>query len=159
MPLVDVTDILFDSDIAGQSFVVISRQETVNQYGESTKVVTRSPAIGSIQPKGENTLNREGEYDAFARTIVVVTTFRLRGVSRGPSKTKFKPDIIFWMGDYYEVITRDSWADFGAGFIECEATTIPWVDVESEYLPPYIPKLDFSKTANSMYAHGAGNMF
>lgn len=159
MPLVDVTDILFDSDIAGQSFVVVRRQETVNNFGESVKTVERSPAIGSIQPKGENSLDRDGAYDAFARTIVVVTTFRLRGVSKGPSKSRYKPDIIFWQGDYYEIVTRDSWADFGAGFIECEATTVPWVDVEAEFLPPYIPKLDFTKPANSMYAHGAGNVF
>jgi hypothetical protein len=159
MPLVDVTDILFDSDVAGQSFVVIRRQETVNNFGESTWVTERAPAIGSVQPKGDQELMREDAFDAQARTIIVATTFRLRGVSKGPSNERFKPDIIFWGGNYYEVTSPASWTDFGAGFIETEATAIHWVDNEPGFLPPFIPKLDFSKTANSMYAHGAGNMF
>lgn len=160
MPLVDVTDILFDPDVAGQSFTVIRRQETVNVYGESISVVKHVPdVIGSVQPKGDQSLIRDGDYDAQARTIIVVTTFRLRGVSKGPNDIQFKPDIILWKGNHYEVSTMTGWEDFGAGMIEVEATAIKWVDKEPAFVPPFTPSLDFSKNYNSMYAHGAGNMF
>jgi hypothetical protein len=159
MPTVDVTDILFDPDIAGQGFTVIRRQETVNNFGESTWVEKKAPAVGSVQPDGDNDLMREDAFDAQARSIIVVTTFRLRGVSKGPSKQRYKPDIIFFDNTYFEVISVSSWSAFGAGFIDAKATEIQYVGPSSQYVPINVGRLDFSKPSNAIYAHGAGSMF
>lgn len=155
MPLVDVTDILVDTDIAGQLFVVLRRQEVVNQYGESTVFVSKANAIGSVQPKGDQSLIREDSYDAQADSIVVVTTYRLQGVAKGAAKTQYKPDIIFWQNNFYEVISPNNWSQFGAGMIEVEATSIHNIDGPPSSLPPYVGQLVFTTTSNSGYAHGA----
>lgn len=156
MPLVDVTDILLDTDIAGQSFVVLRRQETVNSFGESTVVTTRIPGIGSVQPSGDNALIREEGQDAQAESIAVVTAVRLRGVAKGPNATRFKPDIIFWNSNYYEVRDLKGWGQFGVGFVEAECTAIKYVDNPVAPALPQFAQLDFSRNVNSGYAAGAG---
>ncbi len=156
MPLVDVTDILVDPDIAGQSFTVIRRQETVNDFGESTVTVERIDAVGSVQPEGDNDLIREEGQDAQALTAIIVTTFRLRGVSKGPNASRYKPDIILWQGNYLEVMSLKSWGDFGYGFVEATATSVHYIDNPPEYPPLEFGQLDFSRPVNSVYAYGAG---
>jgi hypothetical protein len=131
MPLVDVTDLLRDVDIAGQSFLVLRRQEIVDQYGESITTQQILPAIGSIQPAHEQGLLREEGYDAQARSISVITEFRLRGASKGPPGVTYKPDIIYtrsYFLNYYEVHDASSWGAFGAGFIKATANAIDWLD-------------------------------
>lgn len=155
MPLVDVTDILFDPDVAGQSFVVLRRQEIVNGFGESNWRTNRIPVIGSVQPSGDNALMREADFDAQASSLIIACQFRLRGVAKGSSNTQFKPDIIFWQDNYYEVVNVKNWSPFGAGFIEAEATSIHYIDKPAAQTPPYVGQLDFSRGANSGYAHGA----
>lgn len=156
MPLVDVTDILVDPDIAGQSFTVIRRQEIVNDFGESTVVKAQIPAVGSVQPEGENDLLREDAFDAMAKTIIVVTSFRLRGVAKGPNKSRFKPDIVLWEGNYFEVVELKGWGDFGFGFVEATCTSVHYVD-DPPILPPLVyGQLDFSRPINAIYAYGAG---
>lgn len=155
MPLIDVTEVLIDVDVAAQGFVVLRRQEIVNNYGESTWVTERIQAVGSVQPKGDNSLERNADFDAQANSIVVATTFRLRGVSKGPNNEQFKPDIIFWQGNYFEVKMINNWSPFGAGFIEAEASSIHNIDFPPDGLPANVGKLDFSRGANAVYAHGA----
>lgn len=157
MPFVDVTDLLFDPDIAGQRFTVIRRQETVNNYGESTWTHVQAPAIGSVQPEGDNDLDRGDAMDAMPKTIIVVTTFRLRGPSKGPSATRFKPDLIQWGSppNLYIVTSLKSWGSFGRGMVEATATTIPWTDYPPGLVPPFIPRLDFSKNYDSFYMFAA----
>ena len=156
MPLVDVSDLLFDPDIAGQSFIVLRRQETVNNFGESTPTTAKIPAIGSVQPEGENDLIREEGQDAQSKTIIVVTAFRLRGVAKGPNNTRFKPDIVLWEGNYFEVISLKGWGDFGFGFVEATCTSVHYVDTPPEYPPLSFGQLDFSRPVNAIYAYGAG---
>lgn len=156
MPLVDVTDILVDPDIAGQSFVVVRRLETVNGFGESTWASKQVEAIGSVQPEGDNDLIREDALDAQASTIIVVTTFRLRGVSKGPSKQRFKPDLVKWAGTTFEVQSVKSWGSFGYGFVEAVCTAVHNVDDPPSYPPLEYGQLDFSRPVNAVYAYGAG---
>lgn len=157
MPLVDVTDILIDIDVAQQSFLVLRRTENVNQFGESTWSTARINAVGSVQPSGDQGLLREDAFDAQAKSVKVVTTFRLRGVSKGPSATRFKPDIVVWDSNYFEVISVDSYGSFGAGFVEAECTAIHYVDDPPKYLPSLIGRLDFSQSNNAGLAKGAGS--
>lgn len=156
MPFVDVTGILFDPDVAGQGFIVLRRQETVNNYGESTWTTERIQAIGSVTPSGSQELMREDAYDAQAKSIKIATTFRLRGVAKGPNASRFKPDIVLWNDNYFEVISPDDWTPFGAGFVDVELTSVHYVDNPPDFLPPWRARLDFSVPQNSVLAHGAG---
>lgn len=160
MPLVDVNDILLDPDVAGQRFTVIRRQDIVNSFGESTVAANTIPnVIGSVQPDGDNKVIRDGAFDAQANGIIVATPFRLRGVSRGPSKIRYKPDIIISgiLGEptMYEVTDVIEWNDFGRGFIEVKATSITWVDFPPAPLVPLVGRLDFSNPSMSALAYGA----
>ena len=92
MPEIDVTDVLLDADVAGQSFTVLRRQEQVDQYGiSSTIILTINDVLGSVQPTSDNSLIREDAYDAQAKTLKVITSFRLRGVATSAGQN-YKPD-------------------------------------------------------------------
>ena len=156
MPLVDVSDILTDIDVAQQSFQVLRRTENVNQFGESTWSTETINAVGAVQPSGDEGLVREEGFDAQAKSIKVFTQFRLRGVSKGPSSSRFKPDIVVWNDNYFEVISLDSYGTFGRGFVEAECTSIHYVDLPPKYLPSLTGRLDFSQSNNAGWARGTG---
>jgi len=151
VPEIDVTDVLIGSDIAATGFTVVRRLEIVNNFGESTVQTITLPATGSIQPSGEQGLMREEGYDAQAKSVKVITTFRLRGVSRSVAGTRYKPDLVFWNGDYYEVKSLEDYSQFGGGLVEAECTSIDYVDLPPAELPPYAARLDFSKPNNSAW--------
>lgn len=157
MPEIDVTDVLLDADVAGQSFTVLRRQERVDQYGISSTVVQAiSDVLGSVQPTGDNSLIREDAYDAQAKTLKVITSFRLRGVSTSAGQN-YKPDQIQWNGDTYEVRVVDDFSQFGGGMIEAECVQVDYVGLPPDALPPYVGGLDFSQAAMSAMPHGAGS--
>ena len=62
MPDIDVSDLLFDSDIAGEALSVIRREEMVGTNGVSTITNMTLPAegddpiVGSVFPTGDNSL-------------------------------------------------------------------------------------------------------
>lgn len=152
MPEIDVTDVLLSSDIAGQSFDVIRRAEVVDETGFSTTPndLIALDVIGSVQPTGDNSLIREDAYDAQAKTIRVITSFRMRGVSRSTGASRYKPDIVRWNGDHYEVRVVDDYTPFGGGMVECECVQVDYVGTPTHPLfPSDVGQLDFSRTANS----------
>lgn len=154
MPGIDVTGILLDPDIAGTPFTVIRRSEIVSNFGLSTVRSKSIPNVrGSVQPTGENSLVREAAFDVQAKTIKVITTFRLRGVST-QAGANYKPDLILWNGDYYEVRVINDYSQFGGGFIDAECTSIDYVDQAPNASPTYVGRMDFSNTANSGWAKG-----
>jgi hypothetical protein len=127
MPFIDVDDVLRDPDIAGTTFSVIRRAETVNNYGETTTTDTVIPnCIGAIFPTGDNSLVREEGYTTKSATITVVTTFFLRGASK-QAGANYQPDIVLWNGDHYLVSTVNDYSQYGAGMIEAECIATEFV--------------------------------
>src|ERR1700694_3507137 len=124
MPDIDVSDLLLDSDIAGEAFSVIRRQEIVGANGvpvltQTTLPKAGDPAIvGSITPTGDNSLVRAEAYSTQSNTIKVITAFRLRGPSKDGTGKSFQPDIVLWNGNHFVVRTLNEWTSFGAGFVE-----------------------------------------
>lgn len=124
MPDIDVSDLLFDPDIAGTTFDVIRRQETVGANGvASVAPTTFEDVVGSITPTGDNSLVREEGYSTQSNTIKVITTFRLRGPSKDAGHN-FQPDIVVWNGTNYEVKSLNEFTPFGAGFVEADCISI-----------------------------------
>jgi hypothetical protein len=153
---IDVTDVLLDSDVAGDVFVVLRRQETVSDLGLSTLRVSEIPGVlGSVQPTGDNSLTREEAYDAKERTLRVITQFRLRGPSQTTGAAGYKPDVIRWGGDCYEVKVVSSYALFGGGYVEAECVQIDYVGTPPHQLAPSGGRLDFTLGTNSALTHGA----
>jgi hypothetical protein len=125
---VDVTDVLFDPDIAGTTFSVIRRQEVISQQGrKTTNDVRTDNVIGAIFPTGDNSLTRKEDFEASADTITVVTTFRLRGPSKDGGN-KFDADVVVWNSTNYVVSTLKPFTQYGPGFVEAECSSKDFVD-------------------------------
>jgi hypothetical protein len=150
---IDVSDILLDPDIAGQTFTVIRRREQINSSGQG--VPAQPPEIitsvyGQITPVGENSLLREVAFQTQMQTIQVITQFRLRGATAEPSTgQQFQPDLISWRGNYYIVNTLNEFAQYGNGFIVAECIEVDYQDVPTQINQRGTGKLDFSKPQNS----------
>jgi len=127
-PWIDVSDVLTDPMIAGESFTVTRRREIVNDFGEVGTENTSLPALGSIVPVGSNSLLREDALQTQSKTIRVISTFRLRGVAETVDGSKWQPDIVFWNGDHYLVKTVDDYSSYGAGLVEAECSSIDFED-------------------------------
>ncbi len=136
---IDVTDILADSYIAADPFLVIRRIETVNAYGEAgNKPPERIDAFGAVYPTGSNSLVREDAYSTGLNTIKVVTQFKLRGPSKEATNrgtdVPYKPDIILWKGSHYVVVSLNDYSQYGAGFVEAECMSTDYIDPPTQ--PP-----------------------
>lgn len=129
MPDIDVSDLLLDGDIAGESFTVIRRQETVGNNGVTAIAQTNLSAVGSISPTGDNSLVRAEAFQTQANTIKVITNFRLRGPSKDGAGNSFQPDIIQWNGNHFVVRVINEWTSYGAGFVEVECSSIDFIDL------------------------------
>jgi galactose-6-phosphate isomerase len=128
MPDIDVNDVLLGSAIAGETFVVQRRQETVTQQGKSTIKTFNLPAVGSIQPEGDNEMIRETDFDTQSNSIEVITPFRLRGASVDAAGKEFKADIVLWNGNSYVVKTVNDYTAFGRGWVLAQCTSEDFVD-------------------------------
>lgn len=157
MPLIDVTQVLFDPVVAGEAFVVIRREEVVNNYGESVLTTFRLGALGSVQPTGNNSLARQDAFQTQAKTLRVITTFRLRGVGKTPATDqRWQPDLIYWRGDYFIVNELEDFTQYGAGMIQADCTSIDYVEDAPSIVPTQVGRLDFSLANNSGLAGGIG---
>lgn len=157
MPLIDVTQVLLDPVVAGEAFEVVRREEVVNAYGESVLTTIRLPATGSVQPTGANSLTRLDAFQTQAKTLRVITTFRLRGASKErASGDSYQPDLVYWRGDYFIVTELEDFTQYGAGMVQANCTSTDFVDDAPYQLAPQVGRLDFSQANNSGLAGGIG---
>lgn len=128
MPEIDVTDVLLDSDVAGEDFTYARRPETVTQAGRGVRALQVYPGVGSIQPIEDNSMARTEDYDAAANTIQIITMTRLRSVSQDQGGNQFAADIVTWKGNSYVVKTVEDFSQYGAGYVRAVATSQDFVD-------------------------------
>lgn len=128
MPLIDVTDVLVSLDIACQSFTIVRRTETVNNFGESVLGSQKIKAVGAVQPLGDNSLLREEMYTTNNNGITVWSNTPIFNSGRTMSGVKYQPDLILWNNTHYLVRNLDPWSDFGAGFYKAECSQIEYQD-------------------------------
>lgn len=111
------------------SFSVLRRQQTVNNYGEMKIDVVTTPNVrGVVYPESLNDMYRRGEAQTQTKTIVVITRFSLRGESETVDRVEYQPDIIQWNGDNFLVIRVEDYSRFARGFIKVHATSTDIVD-------------------------------
>ena len=120
MPLIDVSDLLSDEDIAGQSFSVI-RTVTASPVGGLAQLAstTTTTIIGSVQPATAQELLRMPDGERVGGAVTVRSSFALiaggidplTGIDRTADQVVFK-------GVTYTVMSVQDWTDFGFGYVE-----------------------------------------
>lgn len=119
MPMLDVTEVLFDPDFADM-FDVLRQSEVVDDSGRAQIGKTRFPnVIGVVTPTAPDTLQRRDDGQMMPRAVSVVTQFRLRGPSPG-----FQPDQIVYDNVTFTVTEIVSLTRFGEGFVEAIALSM-----------------------------------
>lgn len=150
MPLIDVTQVLLDPVVAGEAFEVVRREEVVNNFGEPVLTTIRLQVLGSVQPTGNNSLARQDAFQTQAKTLRVITMFRLRGVSKERATgNSYQPDLVYWRGDYFIVNELEDFTQYGAGMIQADCTSIDFIDDAPSIAPAQVGRLDFSLARNS----------
>lgn len=147
MSFLDVTDILLDPDVAGQSFTVVRRPEGVNGSGEGVPRSLVIPnVVGSVTPVGDNSLTREVTFGTQNQAIRVITAYRLRGATAEPSTgLQFQPDLVLWHGDYYVVSVVNDYTPYGGGFIEAECVSYDYQEVPASVARPQVGRANFNQ--------------
>jgi len=128
MPYVDASENLVDPELAAQCFTVVRRQQIMQQNGRPTITEKRYDAKGAVFPTGDQSLVREEAYENQAKTIQVVTRFRLRGPAKDSNGKDWQPDLIFWHGDYFIVRSLDDYTPFGVGMTSAECASYNYVN-------------------------------
>jgi hypothetical protein len=101
------------------AFQVVRRPETVSQHGRTETGAATITAFGTLYPTGDNELVRQEDYTRAAKTLTVVTPFRLRMSAPG-----FQPDFVLWRGGTYVVRNVRDYSQYGQGFVEAECSTL-----------------------------------
>jgi len=128
MPWLDVTDVLLDPMIAGETIAITRRQETIGSNGRSSVTTTNLTAVASVVPTGSNSLVRAEAYQSKGKSIKVITSTRLYGPEHDPSGNNYQPDVITWKGDSFVVKMVNDYTKYGAGLCEAECASIDTVD-------------------------------
>lgn len=154
MSFIDVTDVILDPMVAGQTAQVVRRQQEVDDSGESTVTLSVVPEIVcGIWPSGSNQLVRTEDYSTLGQEFTIVTTFRLRGQTREPSTGRsFLPDLVVHDGNAYIVNQVNEYTHYGAGFIEATCESIDYQQVPDVALPAQVGRLDFTDPAQALLA-------
>jgi hypothetical protein len=126
MPNIDVTDLLFDLDIAGETFQVVRRRQVVNAFGETQLLSITYNAIGQIAPAARTYLERTEGYTSQQKDIQVITTFKLFGPSKDGAHNLYEPDLIFWKNGFFICNKVEDYSQYGAGMVAATCEAFDW---------------------------------
>lgn len=145
--MIDMDDLVGDDDFF-QAMTVYRRAVSYNGSGAPvwTPVLIAPSPLASIQSGANPETVRDQNLATTANMITVYTDFRLMsegdtfGLTQNPEATAttdafgnqilpygvmtYKPDIIMYHGDPFEVFLVQDWTDYGAGFIQALARKI-----------------------------------
>lgn len=123
MPLLDVSDIVTDADLA-DVFNVVRRHASVTQKGRPESANQRfEKQFGVVTiAKPDETIRRDDMQNT-PRTIFVAARFEFRGVADASH-----PDLIEWAGTTYTVLMVQPYSRYGRGIHECTAESQNAVD-------------------------------
>jgi hypothetical protein len=128
VPEIDVTEVLTDSFIAGESFSVVRRPQITGTDGfVSTTDVVIPGVIGSVTPVGENSMVRDEAYSNQLKTIKVVTPFLLRGVAETIDGVEWSADLVLWKDTYYIVRTLEDYSQYGVGMVDADCVSFAYM--------------------------------
>ena len=115
MAITDVTELLGDADFV-DSFSVIRRVNSVNNYGENVLSESTISAVGSIQPASPDDMQRLPDSVRRRDAITVYSVTRI--------SPDAYPDVVVWNGKKYQAQTSDDFGNYGAGYTRAICTLI-----------------------------------
>lgn len=114
MPLLDVSDILFDPDFCEAAAIsCLHVSDGTGNNGRAQPVETPFTITGNVQPGDGDSLQLLPEAERVAGSIVVFTPDRLNVATPGQAA-----DVVLWQGNRYMVRTIADYSNYGAGYIE-----------------------------------------
>jgi hypothetical protein len=120
MPLLDVSDVLFDPDFA-DSLVCIRQTQTVGSDGIATNATQSVPFVGVVTADRGVELARLAAGSHVSGSILVHTVFRL--TNGGPNGVD--SDHVVWNGSEYIVTSVNDYSTYGAGFVCASCDLLP----------------------------------
>lgn len=125
MSQLDVTDLLLDPDIAGNSIQIKSRRMAINDKGRASWAETITQAMAAVYPTGSNSLVREEAYETQTDTITVVTKAPISGPGKDGQGNDYDADQVFWRDVWYVVKSVNKFS-YGDGFTQAECAAIDY---------------------------------
>jgi hypothetical protein len=110
-----VTELLGDADFV-DSFSVIRRVNSVNNYGENVLSESTISAVGSIQPSSPDDMQRLPDSVRRRDAITVYSVTRI--------SPDAYPDVVVWNGKKYQAQTSEDFGNYGAGYTKAICTLI-----------------------------------
>lgn len=126
MATLDVSDIPLCPEFS-DSFEVLSRVEQIDDKGRLRVMPVLATALGTIYPTGDQSLQRGVDFESGAKTLTIVTTYRLKSASPGT-----QPDAISYRGTEYIVTGVEDYSQYGAGFVVAQASSIDEVPAQPQ---------------------------
>ena len=120
MPLLDVTEVLFDPDFCDYSLTVTRRITVVDDDGFSTSQKTTLPFSGvvTVDSSIEAQIRISGQ--TVSGRILIVTTERLMA-----GETDRIGDVVKYQNRDYLVKFVDPYTAYGAGFVQAHCELLP----------------------------------
>lgn len=121
MPLLDVTDVLFDPDFCDTNLWVTRRSQAVDDDGfaKDTDSKTRFSGVVTVDRSLENRRMQAGQ--VIGGAILVVTTERLT-----QGQTGRDADVVTYQNRDYRVTFVDPYTAYGAGFVQAHCELLPF---------------------------------
>ncbi len=152
MPELDPSvDVLLDGFVAATRFVVVRRRSWTDVNGIAQKSEQRIPALGSVTPTGDNSLDREDAFQLQSKTLLVITKFFLRAAASDEDGFQWQPDLVFWQDDYFLVSAIEDYTQFNSGFVAATCQSFDYLGDPPRGQPPIVGvgHVDFRQRNNS----------
>lgn len=134
---IDLSEVLA-SNMLSDNFEVWRRTEGVDSNGRvQATVMARYQTYGVVVPSSPDNLDRGADQQYTSKALSITTPFRLRA-----STPSYQPDLVYWHGNLFLVVSVGDYTSFGPGFIVATAQSIDRQDYppqeEYEYVAtPY----------------------
>lgn len=125
---IDITELLDDPDLAGETFTVRRRQQVISSKGRASVSATDTAnVVGAIYPTGQQSLTRQEAFQSQAKSITVVTKHRLRGTSQ-QGGNDYYPDLVICALGTFVVRSVNDMTNYGPGIIVAECVSQELID-------------------------------
>ena len=120
MPLLDVTDLLFDIDFCTFELLCTRSVQTIGVNGLATVTQTQLPFTGVVTSALGSNLNRFDGGERISASIKIYTSFLLK-----PGTPTNTADVVTWNGNQYVVSRVNDYSQYGRGVMEAILQMLP----------------------------------
>lgn len=127
MPLLDVTEVLFDPDFMDTTLMCHRQVQTVDEDNFPINSPQDIPFSGVVTVDRSLQAQRMAAGQNINGAILIVTTFRLtQGQDAGEDSPRLDADIVTYNGRDYRVTFVDPYVSYGAGFVQAHCELVDY---------------------------------